>query len=266
MIKRQLWLAFALAWPSVALAHSPFSSDGAQQVAAGLTLLIIAALWLLYFVGDRRSPAARWRRWLFHATTLLTLATVLGPLDDWAENSSAAHMTQHMLMMVVIAPLFTISRPLPQFFAATKSLRRLWLAPFRLTGKPMACAWLHGFVIWFWHLPPFYLLALENPWWHVVEHACFLVTAMGFWWAVLHSDTGRAPQALLALLFTLMHTGFLGAFLTFASAPWYPGESRDLADQQLAGLLMWVMGGIPYMIGALWAARRWYRRLAPAVW
>lgn len=54
----------------------------------------------------------------------------------------------------------------------------------------------------------------------------------------------RAPWALLALLFTLMHTGFLGAVLTFAESPLY-GEARSLADQQLAGLIMWVVGSVP---------------------
>ena len=104
------------------------------------------------------------------------------------------------------------------------------------------------------------MLALENPWIHVFEHACFLISAVWFWWACLHAFTRNVPYALLALLVTLMHTGFLGAFLTFGSTPFY-GESRNLADQQLAGLIMWVVGGVPYITAAFWVGHRWYRQL-----
>lgn len=252
---------------SSALAHSPLTATGQDQVAAGISLLLLCWLWWLYWLGDRRGStrevsSARWRFWLFHATAVLTLVTVLGPLDDWAEESSAAHMTQHMMMMVVIAPLFALARPMPQYFAACGAWgRKLWQASFAAARNPMLCAGLHGAVIWFWHLPPLYMLALENPWVHVFEHACFLVTALWFWWSVLHGSARNTHKALLALLFTLMHTGFLGALLTFAGEPWYPREARSLQDQQLAGLIMWVMGGIPYIIGAFWAGSRWYRRL-----
>jgi putative membrane protein len=58
----------------------------------------------------------------------------------------------------------------------------------------------------------------------------------------------------------LMHTGFLGAVLTFARAPLY-GEARDLQDQQLAGLIMWVLAAIPYIIASAWIAHRWFRQL-----
>jgi cytochrome c oxidase assembly factor CtaG len=57
-----------------------------------------------------------------------------------------------------------------------------------------------------------------------------------------------------------MHTGFLGALLTFAREPLY-GEARDLQDQQLAGLIMWVVGAIPYLIAAGWCGLRWYRQM-----
>jgi putative membrane protein len=130
----------------------------------------------------------------------------------------------------------------------------------RLTRYPLLLAYLHGGVIWFWHMPYFYLLALENPWWHSVEHAFFLVTAGLFWWAVLNTSPRHSGWALLAVLFTLMHTGFLGAVLTFAQQPLY-GSTRPLADQQLAGLIMWVVGAIPYMMAAMWIGYRWYLQL-----
>ncbi|NMH59383.1 cytochrome c oxidase assembly protein [Alteromonas ponticola] len=256
-----LLLLFCLVvWSGRALAHSPFSSSGEEGIAAGITAAVVVLLWFLYEVGCRRATPVPWRRWLFHITVIITLFTILGPLDKWAEQSAAAHMTQHMFMMVIIAPAFALARPLPQYYKAWGRYgKKAWELAFKLTQYPMLCAYIHGVVLWFWHIPTFYMLAVENPWVHIIEHACFLITAVWFWWACLHAFSGKAHYALLALLFTLMHTGFLGALLTFANAPFY-GEARGLADQQLAGLIMWVLGGLPYISAAIWAANRWYKR------
>ena len=106
---------------------------------------------------------------------------------------------------------------------------------------PTLLALLHGAVIWIWHTPKLYVLALDNLWWHAFEHACFLFTGWLFWWSVLRANPKQVPQALMAVLLTLMHTGLLGALLTFGSVSFY-GEGRSVEDQQLAGLIMWVPG------------------------
>lgn len=240
-----------------AAAHNPFTDSGAEQLAGLVSALVLTLFWGLYVAGSVRRRPSRRRAWCFHATALLAALTLLGPLDDWAKTSTAAHMVQHMLLMVVIAPLWVISRPLPQLTAATGRVAAiLWRPWLRMTQHPLWMAYLHGLMIWFWHTPRFYMLAVRDPWWHIIEHACFLVSAGLFWWAVLNASGRRLPWALFALLLTLMHTGFLGAILTFAREPLYD-EARNLLDQQLAGLVMWVCGAVPYMIGAVWLGRRW---------
>jgi putative membrane protein len=234
-----------------------------------ISTALLIGYWLLYLAGSRRQAPPRHRILCFHLATILCLTALSGPIDNWAATNAAAHMTQHMLFMVVIAPLWVLSRPLPQIAAGGgKFNAALWKPMLRLTRSALSLAYLHGAMIWLWHMPWLYLLALENPWWHSVEHACFLVTAALFWWAVLSSNQRDTVWALLAVLLTLMHTGFLGAVLTFAQAPLY-GASRPLADQQLAGLIMWIAGSIPYMIAAMWIGYRWYlrllRRMATAV-
>lgn len=252
-------LLFCTAGP--AAAHSPIAADPQEQISGLLSLVLLLVFWAIYLIGVKQKPPRPSLNILFHAALVLCLFAVLGPLDDWAATSAAAHMTQHMMFMVLIAPLWVLSRPLPQLIAGGGRLS-LWVSKplLHLTHYPMATAYLHGAVIWFWHIPYFYNRALENPWWHIIEHACFLITAGLFWWAVLKSNQPRAPWALLAVLLTLMHTGFLGAMLTFAHSPLY-GEARDLADQQLAGLIMWVAGGIPYLMASVWIAYRWYLQL-----
>ncbi|WP_375058488.1 cytochrome c oxidase assembly protein [Zobellella sp. DQSA1] len=243
-------------------AHKPLQSDGATFWAALLAALMLALFWLLYVVGSSKRPPRLWRALLFHGSCLLCAFAVAGPLDDWAETSASAHMAQHMLFMVVIAPLWALSLPLPQFAAATGRWGRVaWPPLLKLAAYPLSLAYLHAVVVWFWHTPRFYVLALEHPWWHLAEHICFVLTAAMLWWAVLHCTERTRSWALLALLFTLMHTGFLGAVLTFADTLLYsPGH--QLADQQLAGLLMWVPGGLPYLLAAAWLGYRWLHGIA----
>ncbi|MFN2329474.1 MAG: cytochrome c oxidase assembly protein [Chromatocurvus sp.] len=247
--------------PADALAHLPLDGTDQQRLANGLGSVALFVFWLGFTIGARRTRPALHRWLIFQGATLIAIFTVFGPLDMLAETSTAAHMTQHMLMMVVIAPLWVLAQPLPQWAAvAGYPGIRLWTPVLRIGRYPVLAAALHAAVIWFWHAPRLYVLALENPWWHVLEHACFLLTASVFWWSVLRSTPRSAPRALLALLFTLMHTGLLGALLTFANAPLY-GAERSLQSQQLAGLIMWVLGGLPYIAAASWCGHRWFRQL-----
>jgi putative membrane protein len=243
------------------LAHNPLTSRGEGQIAALLTLLALLAFWMFYLLGVGCKRPPNHQCFLFHVATIVCGLAVLGPLDDWAKTSSAAHMTQHMLLMVVIAPLWVLSRPLAQIIAGSGRIWAwIWRPMLKLTRSPLTAAYIHGATIWFWHMPYFYMVAVDNVWWHAFEHICFLITAGVFWWAVLKGSRQNAHWALLALLFTLMHTGFLGALLTFASAPLY-GEARSLGDQQLAGLIMWVVGGVPYLAAAGWVGNGWYKQL-----
>lgn len=254
------------------LAHSPLSGAGTERITGLLSAGMLAAFWVIYVIGTWRRPAPAYQQVLFHSAALLCTFALLGPLDHWAETSTTAHMTQHMLLLVVIAPCWVIARPLAQIIAGSgRFLVWGWKPMLKLTRHPMLMAYLQGAVIWFWHTPYFYMLAVEEPWWHLVEHACFLLSAGLFWWAILRNGRRHAPWAMLALLFTLMHTGFLGAVLTFARAPLY-GEARNLLDQQLAGLIMWVPGAVPYLLAAVWIGYGWYLKMgadsddAPPAW
>lgn len=243
-----------------ALAHNPLTGSGQERAAGIVSAFLLLGYWLMYCRGSFLVRPALGKALTFHLVFFLCVLTILGPLDDLAQTSSAAHMAQHMLMIVVIAPLWVLSQPLPQVSAGGgRSISLLWRPALRLTNYPMYAAYLHGAVIWLWHMPVFYMLAVDNPWWHGLEHAFFLLTAAIFWWAVLRGSAVNFLSAVMALLFTLMHTGFLGALLSFAQNPVY-GESRGIEDQQLAGLIMWVAGSGPYLLGLGWMLRRWYIR------
>lgn len=251
--------ALLLVWPTVAAAHNPVTDPDHPAVIAGV--LMLGILWLSYGLGCLKQRPSRSSWWLFNAGGVLSLVAMFGPLDDWAETNSAAHMIQHMLMMAVIAPLWVIARPLPQWSALQPRVTALVFKPLVLLAPhPMLAAVVHGAIIWAWHTPALYVLALENLWWHLFEHLCFLISAGAFWWAVLRSQHRNTPAALLALLITLMHTGFLGALMTFSETSWY-GHARLVQHQQLAGLLMWVLGGVPYLAAAFFLGWRWFTRV-----
>ncbi len=111
-----------------------------------------------------------------------------------------------------------------------------------------------------WHVPPAYELALRSPGWHEVEHACFLVTSLLFWFPVIQpwpSESRGSRWAMLPYLVgaDLVNTA-LAAFLTFAGRVIYPSYANGprifglsaLGDQVAAGALMWVIGSIFYLV------------------
>lgn len=252
-------IALVAAMPTLAHAHSLVDGHLTQRLPALLTALLLVAAWLAYVAGGRR--VAPRRAGLFHLATTLALLALVGPFDAWAGTSAALHMAQHMVLMVVIAPLWVLARPLPQWRASVgERARWLWIGALQGARRPLTMALIHGALIWFWHAPRPYMLAVDNPWWHMLEHAGFLVSAGLFWWAVLHPRAAARGRAMLALLLTLVHTGLLGALLTFARTPLYR-DATDLYDQQLAGLIMWVPGGLAYLIAAVWCGHLWMRHL-----
>ncbi|HEY0884066.1 MAG TPA: cytochrome c oxidase assembly protein [Ramlibacter sp.] len=198
-------------------------------------------------------------------------AALVTPLDALGSRLFAAHMVQHELLMVVAAPLLVLGRPLAAWtWALAPSQRRRvgaatrwrWLAAAWCGITRPVTAWmLHAVALWAWHVPVLFEAALHHEAVHVLQHTTFLGTALLFWWAVLGGDP-RSPRggfALAYLFTTMMHTGTLGALLTFAPTVWYPAYEQaggafgltPVEDQQLGGLIMWVPGGIVYVIAGL---------------
>jgi putative membrane protein len=120
-----------------------------------------------------------------------------------------------------------------------------------------------------WHLPGLYQRAAESELLHAVQHTSFIVTALLFWYSVLPGAAlrNRHGAAILSLFATMVYTGGLGALLTLARDLWYPGYGgaaplwglTPLEDQQLAGLIMWVPGGISYVLATAWLVVDWLR-------
>jgi putative membrane protein len=136
----------------------------------------------------------------------------------------------------------------------------------RALSRPLPASFAHGAAIWVWHMPAFFVAALASEWLHWLQHASFFFTALLFWWVIfgyrhLRSD---AAVSIACLFVTAMHTGLLGALLTFSARLWYPPAPGTaewgltaIEDQQLAGILMWMPIGLIYALAALALAGRW---------
>jgi putative membrane protein len=210
----------------------------------------------------------------FAAGWMALAVALLSPIDGLAERAFAVHMVQHEMLMVVAAPLLVLSRPLEAWtwalsprtriaLATVFAARRIRYAWLRLTAP--ASAWsFHALTLWVWHVPMLFAAALATEGLHVLQHTCFFSSALVFWWAAFGRGLRAPDTTSIALLFTTMlHTSALGLLLTFAPTPWYARNAiglfglTALEDQQLGGLVMWVPGGLAYLVACLVIVAAW---------
>lgn len=247
--------------------------------------LAVASLW--YAAGvramwRRAKPGhgvRRWQAWSYAAGIATLAVALMSPIDAAAEQIFAAHMVQHLLLIVVAAPLMVLGAPAPALWwgippRMRRAVARTWLRSRGLQRTWHTCTApglvvaAHIVALWFWHFPAPYQLALRNDAVHAAEHLSFLGTAVLFWWVVLQPAGARRlshPATLIAIVVTLVQSAALGAFLVYARTPWYPAHAAGarawgltpLEDQQLAGIIMWIPAGVAYLAAAVWTFVEW---------
>ncbi|MGZ8468485.1 MAG: cytochrome c oxidase assembly protein [Gemmatirosa sp.] len=251
----------------------------------------LAASAVLFAVGTRRLwERAGSGRGVTRAQVLafglgwLALAIALvSPLHPMGSVLFSAHMTQHELLMVVAAPLLVLARPnvalawaLPPAWrrpatawARTPAVAGTW----RVLTTPMHAWWVHALALGAWHLPSLYQATLRSDVVHGLQHASFFGSALVFWWALLRARRAGRGAAVAYLFAASLATGALGALLTFANSLWYPAYAATtgpwgltpLDDQRLGGMIMWMPGGLSYMLAALWLFGQMVRGVEPRV-
>jgi putative membrane protein len=248
-------------------------------------ILLLAASGALYAAGVvrlwRRAGAGqgirRWQAGCFAAGWLALVVALISPVDALGAILFSAHMAQHELLILVAAPLMVLGRPLAPFlWALPRDVREeagrvarspAFAATWRRLTAPLTVFLLHGLALWLWHLPGLYQAALADDFVHALQHLSFFLSASLFWWTLIHGRFGRLGYgaAVLYVFATSMHSGILGALLTFAPRLWYPiyqmRTSRwglsPLEDQQLAGLVMWIPAGVLFIVLGLGLFAAW---------
>ena len=247
------------------------------------TLVVLLLSLVLYAAGVHRMWKRARRPWvgisrraaLFAVGWLILALSLLSPLHALGGALLSGHMVQHELLLLVATPLLVLGRPLAP---VVWSLPRPWRRPvgqvgrnadvrrfWRAITRPLVAALIHGIAIWLWHAPALYIASLRSEPMHALQHVAFVGTACLFWWAALSGHRRQSGEVLVALFVSALHTGALGALLTFGEALWYPPYAATtgpwglspLADQQLAGLIMWIPGGAVYLVVALAVMARW---------
>src|SRR5438034_8075306 len=257
------------------------------------TLLLVSAVW--YWIGSRRphlravsgrrrAPRRPWRLLAFYGGLVAIALALIGPVDRLSDSLLWAHMLQHLLLMLVAAPLLVLGAPWLPFWrplaltfrrrVASAVVRGPRFGPVRAAASWLAMpvvAWvLFNGDLALWHVPALYDLTLRNQAVHYLEHATFLVLAMLFWaqvadsppfhsrlddfQRVLYLTAGALASWLLAVVLALSPTPLYSAYSSIHPRP--EGLSA-LTDQQLAAGIMWGPGSVPFAIGVFWLLYAW---------
>jgi cytochrome c oxidase assembly factor CtaG len=220
---------------------------------------------------SRTEVATFWSGWLVLALALVS------PLHRLGGALFSAHMTQHELLMVVAAPLLVLGRPMIAWvWALPPAWRRGAGGVARL--RPVAGTWstltapgtawsVHTVALFAWHVPALYQATLRSDAVHAAQHASFFGTGLLFWWSLLRLRRATRGAAVAWLFGATIVTGALGALIAMSRTLWYPAYAATsapwglmpLEDQQLGGIIMWMPGGLSYLLAALWLMSGWLR-------
>jgi putative membrane protein len=228
--------------------------------------------WLLRRAGVAFVPT--WRAVAFVSGLLTVWIALASPIDAINGLLLTAHMLQHMLLMMVAPPLILLGAPLvPMVRGLPSVVARNVAAPIlnqpameqmgHALTNPVAGVLLMGVVMFAWHTPILYELALSSESWHEVEHASFLIVSLIFWWPVVlpwpsREQWPRWAMVPYLLLADLQNTA-LSAILAFSDRVLYPSYAAAprlfglsaLEDQVAAGAFMWVAGSLAFVLPAI---------------
>ncbi len=192
-------------------------------------------------------------RYSLLALGIMTLALAwFLPIPQFDRHAFWAHMTIHMLVVAIAAPLLALSIAGSRFDPVPK-------APQVFAPIPVSVVEL--IVVWAWHAPQLHHAARHTTWGLIAEQSTFLISGLAMWLSACGGrDADASPRratGVIGLLLTSMHMTLLGALLALAPRPLFEhthGHSAltGLEDQHLGGAIMLLVGGISYLAGGLW--------------
>jgi cytochrome c oxidase assembly factor CtaG len=242
-----------------------------------ITILCVSAIYGRGWYGIRKTRPAHFtgsRLLCFLSGMSILWLAIASPIDGFADVLLSAHMVQHFLLMSVVPPLILLSAPVvPLLRGLPRSIVKTVVGPLiamrwvRSVGHFLAApvvAWLSFNLLFLcWHLPEAYDFALQHERVHDFEHICFLITALLFWWVILHPWPNRIHSNSWMILLYLLSTDIVNtafsAFLAFCNRPIYqfyisgpnPFHISPLADQVAGGVIMWMFNSFVFLVIAM---------------
>ncbi len=196
-----------------------------------------------------RAGAPVWRLCCMLAALAITMIALVSPLDGLADQLFFMHMVQHMLLLDLVPILAILSLTKVILRPVTRAVRDVEKSA-GVLAHPAFAVVLYVAVIWAWHIPAAYDLALRHPVVHVAEHVSFLTAGLLYWWHLLSPIRARmrldGMGPVVYMGSTKLFVGALGMGLAFAPAalyPYYVHHARVWGlsahdDQSIAGLIM----------------------------
>ena len=247
-----------------ALLDHPFSQSSwltwsiHPSTVIGLVALGALYLWRLRQAkGDEHASVVR--RISFLAALLVIFASLNGPIHDLSDTYLfSAHMVQHLMLTMLMPPLLIAG--VPGWMLRPLLRSRAIASVARVVTRPVACFAIFNIVIAMWHLPVFYNAAMDNHNIHILEHLMFMAAAVLMWWP-LTSQLPELPRLsypgqMLYCFLMIMPMSIVAVYISMADRVLYPAYAAapritslsPLEDQLLGGLIMWVPGGMIFMI------------------
>jgi putative copper resistance protein D len=248
------------------------------------TLGIVAALlwwsWAIRRVNAAHpaKPVPRIRTAAFVAGIAAIAIALLSGIDRYDTTLFSVHMTQHVLLTLVAAPLIAISGPVTLLLrVASAETRRALILPVlharitRAVAFPVVAWILFAGVMWVSHFSALFDAALEDPLVHDVEHALFLGSALLFWWPAAAVDPApwrmTHPVRLLYVFLQMTQNTFLSVVILNTQTVLYPHYATvgrawgptPLEDQGMAAALMWVAGDLLFLAAIFAILTGWSR-------
>ena len=239
-----------------------------------------AWLWAVRRVNQRHpaNPVPRRRTVAFLAATLALAFALISGIERYDTTLFSIHMVQHVLLVLVVAPLIALAGPMTLVLRlSSRSVRRRWLLPI-LHSRPLrwlafpVTAWvIFAAVMWASHFSGLFDVALENPLVHDLEHGLFLVSTLLFWYPAVGLDPAPwrlAHPARIGYVFLQMtQNTFLAVVILNAAGVLYPHYGSlgppygidPLADQRLAAGLMWIIGDAIFLGAIMVLVAGWMR-------
>lgn len=227
------------------------------------TVVGLVLIGALYFWRATRSAAggevSGLRKLSFLSALFVIFASLNGPVHDLSDNYLfSGHMVQHLLLTMLMPPLMIYG--VPGWMLRPVLRNRVAGAVAKRVTRPAACFVIFNLVIAAWHLPFFYNAAMDNHDIHIVEHLMFMSAAVLMWWP-LASQLPELPRLaypgqMLYCFLMSVPMSVIAVYITMADSVLYPAYSAaprimqlsPLEDQRLGGLIMWIPGGLIFMI------------------
>jgi putative membrane protein len=257
-------------WMAIALLHTGASLSATSFTVHPSTVIGIIGLGALYEWGQRRTRRSG-RAALFYAG----LATMFFALNGWLHDLSdsylfSAHMVQHLLLALAVAPLLIMGLT-ADMLRPVLAVRGIG-AVARWITSPIRAFAIFNVVVAAWHLPPLYNFALAHHPVHIVQHLMFLAASVLMWWPVL-SPVPELPRLsypgqMLYLFLMSIPMAIISVYIAYADEllyPMYASAPRVWAitpmnDQLIGGLIMWIPGGLYFYTIISIVFYRWQQR------